>query len=78
MVDAVHGTRRARRVHHDEWRERVRQVAETEMTLCTQHCGLLDVTDERTAFGPGTIAKYDHELHAFDGTESPTWNGTPH
>ncbi len=68
MVDAVYGTRPRAAYTSDEWRERVRQVAETEMTLCTQHWWLLDVTDERTAFGPGTIAKYDHELHAFDGT----------
>ncbi|MBM4555950.1 TetR family transcriptional regulator [Rhodococcus hoagii] len=68
MVDAVHGTRPRAAYTSDEWRERVRQVAETEMTLCTQHWWLLDVTDERTSFGPGTIAKYDHELHAFDGT----------
>ena len=30
---------------------------------------MLDVTDDRTALGPGTIAKYDHELRAFDALD---------
>lgn len=67
MVDAVHAGRAHATYAGDDWRDRVRQVAEAEMALCTEHWWLLDVADQRTAFGPGTIAKYDHELHAFDG-----------
>jgi len=68
MVDEVHGSRARAAYAGDDWRERVRQVAEAEMALCAEHWWLLDVADQRVAFGPGTIAKYDHELHAFDGT----------
>ncbi|WP_430330967.1 TetR/AcrR family transcriptional regulator [Rhodococcus sp. ACT016] len=68
MVDAVHAGRTRAAYTSDDWRDRVRQVAEAEMALCTEHWWLLDVADQRAAFGPGTIAKYDHELHAFDET----------
>ncbi|WP_305093934.1 TetR/AcrR family transcriptional regulator [Prescottella sp. R16] len=52
----------------DDWRDRVRQVADEETALHAAHWWLLDVTDQRTSFGPGTIATYDRQLHAFDGT----------
>ncbi|GAB2867565.1 TetR/AcrR family transcriptional regulator [Nocardioides pacificus] len=48
------------------WRSRVRRMAEANLALLDAHPWLLDVTDERTTLGPGTIAKYDHELAAFD------------
>jgi AcrR family transcriptional regulator len=48
------------------WRTRVRRVADAELALYRAHPWLLEVTDQRTALGPGTIARYDHELHAFD------------
>lgn len=50
------------------WRDRVRQVAEEDLTLHTAHWWLMDVTDRRTSLGPGTIARYDHDLRAFEGT----------
>ncbi|QGQ20819.1 TetR/AcrR family transcriptional regulator [Cellulomonas sp. JZ18] len=66
MADAVHAG--AARPPHtdDDWRARVRAVADANLALLTDHAWLLDVTDQRTALGPGTIAKYDHELHALD------------
>nr|BFF17943.1 hypothetical protein GCM10025730_14640 [Promicromonospora thailandica] len=48
------------------WRTRVRRVAEANLALLLEHPWLLEIDDDRTAFGPGTIAKYDHELHALD------------
>ncbi len=51
------------------WRSRVRRVAEDNLALLRAHPWLLDIDDHRTALGPATIAKYDHELHAFDGTD---------
>ena len=51
-----------------DWRSRVRAVAEAERELFLSHLWLLEVTDPRTALGPGAIAQYDHDLHAFDGT----------
>jgi AcrR family transcriptional regulator len=48
------------------WRTRVRRVADANLALHLEHPWLLEIEDDRTAFGPGTIAKYDHELHALD------------
>lgn len=48
------------------WRTRVRRVAEANLAFHTEQPWLLEIDDDRAAFGPGTIAKYDHELHAFD------------
>ncbi|NLE80637.1 MAG: TetR family transcriptional regulator [Rhodococcus sp.] len=68
MADSVRGGQERRPYDSEDWRMRVRQVAETDLTLYGAHAWLLDVTDQRTAMGPGTIAKYDHDLHAFDHT----------
>jgi len=48
------------------WRGRVELVAEANRAMLRRRPWLLDATDERTALGPGTIAKYDHELRALD------------
>lgn len=66
MADAVHAA--VPRPPHPpgDWRAAVAGVAEANLALLTEHAWLLDVTDQRTALGPGTIAKYDHELHALD------------
>lgn len=50
------------------WGTRIRQVAEANLDLLRAHPWLLDLTDPRAALGPGTIAKYDNELQAFDKT----------
>lgn len=50
------------------WHTRTRRVAEDNLALLSAHPWLLDIDDPRTALGPGTIAKYDHELGIFDGT----------
>ena len=68
MVDRVHARQPRRPFGSSSWRDRVRQVAAAELDHYAAHWWLLDVEDQRTALGPGTIAKYDHELHAFDGT----------
>ena len=53
------------------WRTRVRRVAEANLDLYRRHPWLLDVSDDRVVLGPGTIAKYDHELRAFDPLQLP-------
>ncbi|TQF74280.1 TetR family transcriptional regulator [Rhodococcus spelaei] len=68
MVDAVRAGQDRAPYPSDDWRDRVRLVAEEELALHTTHQWLFDVTDQRTSFGPGTIAQYDHQLHAFDAT----------
>ncbi|WP_241386996.1 TetR/AcrR family transcriptional regulator [Rhodococcus sp. CH91] len=68
MVDRVHARQTLPPFESPSWRDRIRQVAEAELEHYAAHWWLLDVDDQRTALGPGTIAKYDHALHAFDGT----------
>ena len=68
MVDAMHAAMPHPALGRAGWRTRVRRIAEANLTLLLDHPWLLRVRDDRTALGPGTIAKYDHELHAFDGT----------
>ncbi|MFI6427119.1 TetR/AcrR family transcriptional regulator [Promicromonospora sp. NPDC050880] len=66
MADTTYA-RMARPDHGDAgWRDRVRRVAGANLALLLEHPWLLEIDDERTAFGPGTIARYDHELHALD------------
>lgn len=64
MADAAHG--RMERPGHGRlgWRSRVQRVAESNLALLRSRPWLHDVVDDRMALGPGTIAKYDHELGA--------------
>lgn len=68
MADQAYGQMPRPTFGASGWRTRIKQVAEANLTLLETHRWLLDITDPRTALGPGTIAKYDHELHAFDDT----------
>jgi AcrR family transcriptional regulator len=69
MVDAAHTTMERAAYGRGGWRTRLRRLAEANLTLYRTHPWLLDVADDRVVFGPGTIAKYDHDLHAFDGVD---------
>ncbi|TCN50442.1 TetR family transcriptional regulator [Rhodococcus sp. SMB37] len=68
MVDAARAGTPRTPYTSDHWRTRVRQVAEADLALYTAHWWLLDISDQRVSLGPGTIAAYDHDLHAFDHT----------
>ena len=68
MADHVHGQHPRPSFGRASWRTRVRRVADSNRELLRAHAWLLATDDPRTALGPGTIAKYDHELHALDGT----------
>jgi len=68
MADAAHTSALLPRFGKSSWRTRVRRVADANLALLRSHPWLLDLNDDRVALGPGTIAKYDHELHAFDRT----------
>ena len=50
------------------WRRRVTAVADENRALYAQHPWAAEVSTARPPLGPGQIAKYDHELRAFDGT----------
>ncbi|MDL5156430.1 TetR/AcrR family transcriptional regulator [Actinomycetospora termitidis] len=49
------------------WRERVSAVAEDNRALHRAHPWVAAVDPARPVLGPGTMAKYEHELAAFDG-----------
>ncbi|QCR18984.1 TetR/AcrR family transcriptional regulator [Agrococcus sp. SGAir0287] len=66
MVDAVRANRSHPSLAGATWRDRVRALAEHHRAEHLAHPWLLDVDDQRSAIGPGTIAAYDHDLHAFD------------
>ncbi|MFK3678938.1 TetR/AcrR family transcriptional regulator C-terminal domain-containing protein [Microbacterium sp. NPDC090218] len=68
MADEVHRRMAASPSDGARWRARVRRVADENLALFRAHPWMLDVEDPRVAVGPGTIAKYDRELHAFDET----------
>jgi AcrR family transcriptional regulator len=50
------------------WRERLAEVATNNWQLYRRHPWLLQVAAARPVLGPNTIAKYDFELRAFEGT----------
>lgn len=68
MADQAHSQMSSTAFGRAAWRTRVRRVADDNLALLREHPWLLDLEDQRTALGPGTIAKYDRELRAFDGT----------
>ena len=76
MADAAHQRTDRAPYGRAGWRSRVRRVAEDNLALLQQHPWLVDVADDRTALGPGTIAKYDHELAALAplGLDDATWD----
>ena len=49
------------------WRTRLRAVADANLALFRQHPWVASVGTARPPLGPGLMAKYEHELRAFDG-----------
>lgn len=49
------------------WRRRVEAVAGDNRSMYEQHPWMATVSTSRPTLGPGAIAKYEHELSAFDG-----------
>ena len=50
----------------DDWRARIKIVADENLELVTTHRWLADRESERATLGPGTLAKYEHELAAIE------------
>lgn len=68
MVDAAY-LRMPRPPLTGPWRDRLTAVAESNRALLTAHPWLTEVAAlSRPPLGPGVMAKYEHELSAFDGT----------
>ncbi|WP_433056137.1 TetR/AcrR family transcriptional regulator [Dactylosporangium sp. CS-033363] len=68
MVDAVAGEAVRDAYASGGWRDRLTEVARSNWELYRRHPWLLQVATSRPVLGPNTIAKYDCELRAFDGT----------
>lgn len=49
------------------WRERVSAIAAENRALLAEHPWVAYLPTTRPPLGPGVVAKYDHELRAFDG-----------
>jgi AcrR family transcriptional regulator len=49
------------------WRERLAAIAQQNRDLFVQHPWIADVSTSRPPLGPGLMAKYEHELSAFEG-----------
>lgn len=69
MVDAVYLAMERPPWRSRSWRRRVTTVAEANRALFEGHPWLAELgTQSRPPLGPGQLAKYEHELAAFDGT----------
>lgn len=49
------------------WRQRVSTIAAENRAMLDEHPWVAQLATTRPPLGPGTSAKYDHELRAFDG-----------
>lgn len=67
MVDTVHSRMSRPDLRGMPWRERVSVVADENLQMLRRHPWVAQLSATRPPLGPGTIAKYDHELSAFDG-----------
>ena len=69
MVDALYARMERGAFDGESWCERVSTVAEENRMLLLQHPWMTEVAAlSRPPLGPGLMAKYEHELAAFDGT----------
>ncbi len=49
------------------WRERLATVAQENREMFNRHPWIAEVSTSRPPLGPGQMAKYEHELRAFEG-----------
>jgi len=66
MLDALY-LAMPRKSFRLQWRTRLRAVAEANRELYARHPWAARVSTARPPLGPGLMAKYEHELAAFDG-----------
>ncbi|NUS45957.1 MAG: TetR family transcriptional regulator, partial [Mycobacteriaceae bacterium] len=68
MLDTVYARMARTELAGKPWRERLAAVAADNRALLIAHAWVLDVSTTRPPLGPGLMAKYEHELAAFDDT----------
>ncbi|MGP4058164.1 TetR/AcrR family transcriptional regulator [Mycobacterium sp. 4D054] len=67
MLDSVHAQMPRADLRGLPWRERVSAIAAENRDMLDRHPWVAQLATTRPPLGPGTIAKYEHELGAFDG-----------
>lgn len=67
MLDSVFGQMPRPDLSELPWRARLEAVARDNLTLYERHPWVLAVSTTRPPLGPGVLAKYEHELRAFEG-----------
>ncbi|KAA9379167.1 TetR family transcriptional regulator [Microbispora cellulosiformans] len=67
MLDAAYAAMPHTDTAGRPWRERVTAVAAENRALFERHPWVVGVATSRPLLGPGALAKYEHELSAFDG-----------
>jgi AcrR family transcriptional regulator len=68
MLDAVYGAMTRTDTAGQPWRIRLEAIAHENRALYEAHPWAAHVSTSRPPLGPGLMAKYEHELQAFDGT----------
>lgn len=67
MLDTVHARMPRPDLSGMPWRARVSTIAAENRNMLERHPWVASLATTRPPLGPGTMAKYDHELGAFDG-----------
>lgn len=67
MLDTVYGRMPRADLSGVPWRKRVSTIAAENRDLLAEHPWVVQLATTRPPLGPGTMAKYEHELGAFDG-----------
>jgi len=67
MLDTVYGDMPRADLSGMPWRQRVEAVAQENWDLYQRHPWVADISPSRPPLGPGVMAKYEHELRAFEG-----------
>jgi AcrR family transcriptional regulator len=67
VLDAVYAQMPRTALADPSWRVRLTAVAEANRELYRAHPWAAEISTLRPPLGPGQVAKYEHELSAFDG-----------
>lgn len=68
MLDSLYEQMPRTNVARKSWRARLEAVARHNRTMFDAHPWAAVISTGRPPLGPGLMAKYEHELRAFDGT----------
>jgi AcrR family transcriptional regulator len=71
MLDAAYQAMDRTDTDGRSWRDRLTAVAAENRQLCRDHPWVAGVYTARPPLGPGLMAKYEHELAAFDDLDLP-------